>query len=301
MKICMLIINPHAGKAQAKAALFEAVDILFQGGYEATIFPTQKPKDATAFVQNRAKEYDLVVCCGGDGTFNETVTGLMALENPPPVGYLPAGTTNDLASSLRIPRNLSQAAEGIIEGASFGYDIGRFNDRYFSYIAAFGIFTEVSYATPQTLKNMLGHLAYLLQSMKTLGEVKSRRLRIESDGKVVEGEFLFGAVTNSTSVAGLFTLNPDEVQPDDGLFEALFIRKPQNAIQTQQTINSLLSWNYEGSNIEFFHTSCLTVTSDEEIGWTLDGENGGKHRTVRIENCPQAVRILRPEEIETVL
>ncbi len=291
-KKMMLIINPHSGKMQCKNYLFDMVDIFSRDGYEVTVFPTQKRQDATDMVINRANDFDLVACCGGDGTLNEVITGTVRLKNRPIIGYIPSGTTNDLATSLKLPKNMLDAAYNVIEGEPFGFDVGTFNDKYFAYIAAFGAFTDVSYSTSQQIKNYLGHLAYILQGIKQLGEIKSYRLTVEVDGEIIEDDFLFGAVTNSTSVAGLVTLDPGRVKLNDGLFEVLLIKNPKNIFELQQIVSGLLMQNYGSKYITLSHASRVKFTSPIEIPWSLDGEYGGKHQDISINNLQGAVRLM---------
>ena len=202
MKKMLFIVNPRSGKGQIKNNLLEILDIFNKAGYEPTMHITQSVLDAKETVKAKAADYDVVVCSGGDGTLNETVSGLMEEGIEIPLGYIPAGSTNDFASSLRIPRNMKKAAQLITEGRLFQCDVGTFNERYFNYVAAFGAFTEVSYATPQQMKNVLGHQAYILEAMKKLMSIKPATMILEHDGGRIEGEFLYGMISNSTSVGG---------------------------------------------------------------------------------------------------
>ncbi|MEG1774262.1 MAG: YegS/Rv2252/BmrU family lipid kinase, partial [Oscillospiraceae bacterium] len=219
MKKMMLVINPFAGRQQAKGFLTELICLFYQGGYEVTVFPTQSREQTLETVAQRACGYELLTCIGGDGTLNEVISGLMRVPaaQRPPLGYIPAGTTNDLAASLGIPRDAIEAGRAILSDTPLWYDIGGFNDRYFAYVAAFGAFTEVSYQTPQPLKNSLGYLAYVLEGMRRLTELHPYRLRVRVNGQDLTDSYVFGAVTNSTSIAGLFRLREEEVVLSDGL------------------------------------------------------------------------------------
>lgn len=291
-KKMMLVINPRAGRMQSRNNLFNLINLFYQNGYEVTVYPTQERSDATRIVMENAHRYDMVACCGGDGTLNEVITGLMHLSNRPPLGYIPSGTTNDLATSLELNNGIMKAAQAIVSGVEYLYDIGSFNDRFFTYIAAFGAFTDVSYSTPQQTKNSLGHLAYILEGIKRLPEIRSYRLKIEYDGGVVEDDFVFGAVTNSTSMGGILKLSPDEVRLNDGLFEIILIRNPKNLLQLQRIATGLLMQKYDDKDVFLLHSQKIRVTALNEIPWTLDGEDGGLHREVEMTNNNKAIRLM---------
>lgn len=297
MKRLLFVFNPHSGKAQIKNALLQIVDIFVKGGYEVTVHPTQARQDAYNTVKNGAGRFDLVVCSGGDGTLNETVSGLMAGGAPTRLGYIPTGTTNDFASSLGIPKNMVEAARAIVDGREFLCDIGAFNDTYFTYVSAFGAFTEVAYQTPQPVKNMLGHLAYVLEGIKRLASIKTYAMTVEHDGETIRDEFVFGMVSNSMSVGGFKSTGETGIQLDDGLFEVALVKMPKNAIDLQMTINDLLKLQVDSNYICFFKTSSVLIRSEEALAWTLDGEFGGNVREVRIQNCPRAIPfMIRPRD-----
>ena len=296
-KKMLLIMNPFSGKMQCRNYLFDMVDIFSKDDYEVTVCPTKKRFDATELTIKKGNEYDLIACCGGDGTLNEVITGAMSIENAPPIGYIPSGTTNDLATSLKMPKNMVDAALNVVQGVPFLYDIGTFNNQYFAYIAAFGAFTEVSYQTSQQVKNSLGHLAYILEGIRRLTEIKAYHLIIEHDGGTVEGDYIFGSITNSTSVAGLLTLDKEKVRLNDGLFELLLIKSPKNIIELNGIITGLLTQNYDHNYISLFHSSKVKIYSEVEIPWTLDGENGGRHTNVDIVNNPRSVTLMVSEEV----
>lgn len=293
----LFVFNPHSGKAQIKNSLLQIVDIFVKAGYEVTVHPTQAQRDAYNTVKNKASQYDLVVCSGGDGTLNETVCGLMACGTPVKLGYIPAGTTNDFASNLGISKNMVEAARAIVNGAEFRCDIGSFNDAYFTYISAFGAFTEVAYQTPQPVKNMLGHLAYVLEGIKHLASIKTYALTVEHDGEILEGEFVFGMVSNSMSVGGFKSMGEAGILLDDGLFEVALVRMPKNPIDLQQTINDLLKFQVDSDYISFFKTASVRIRCNEPLAWTLDGEFGGQVNDVLIENHSKALSIKVPSEV----
>ncbi len=297
MKKMLFVYNPHAGKEMLKPKLSEVLDIFVKSGYEVTVHPTQSYRDAYHRVKDYpAGQYDLIVCSGGDGTIDEVATGMMKRKDKIPVGYIPAGTTNDFAKSLHIPRRVLSAADNAVNGVPFPCDIGRFNESVFVYIAAFGLFTDVSYETDQAMKNVLGHLAYLLEGTKRLFNVPSYKIRVEHDGEVIEDEFIFGMVTNSRSVGGFSNMVGKDIVFDDGLFEVTLIRTPKNPIALQEIIASLLIEQIDTQHMYTFKSGHVIFDSVEEIPWTLDGEFGGGHDYVDVRNMQQALEIIVPEE-----
>ncbi len=303
MKKLLFIYNPHAGKELLKPRISDIVDIFVKAGYEVTIYPTQAYRDAHRKVREYdAREYDLVVCSGGDGTIDEVVSGMMKREERNPIGYIPTGTTNDFANSLHIPKGLLRAADNAVNGTVFPCDVGRFNKGIFVYIAAFGMFTDVSYETDQTMKNVLGHMAYLLEGAKRIFSVPSYRVKVCYDGEEFEDEFIFGMVTNSRSVGGFRNMVGKQVVFDDGLFEVTLIKKPKNPIELQEIIAALLIEQIDTKYMYTFKTGYITFESLEEIPWTLDGEFGGEHDYVEIENLRQQLQIMVPgEHIEDLM
>lgn len=296
-KKMLFVYNPKAGKEKIRSNLLDMIDTFVKAGYEVTVYPTQFSGDAVKAVTQRTMGYyDMLVCCGGDGTLDEVVTGMMQCEEKIPIGYVPAGTTNDFAGSLRIPRKMSSAAEVVVGGRMFPCDIGTFNEDYFVYIAAFGLFTEVSYATRQDMKNVLGHMAYLLEGVKSLSNIKSYRLHLESKELDMEDEFLYGMITNSISVGGFKNITGKKVHLDDGEFEVTLIKKPSNPLELNQIMASLLTKSITSENIYCFKTKELTITAKEELSWTLDGEFGGNHRHIHIRNEQKALQIMVPWE-----
>ena len=293
MKKLLLILNPCSGKKKASHALADVVNVFNRGGYDVTVYITAARGDATKVVGQRAPEFDLVVCAGGDGTFNETISGLLAGGHDTPIGYLPAGSTNDFASSLHLSKNLVEAARDIVEGTPRRLDVGRFNDRYFSYVASFGAFTRASYATSQNVKNALGHLAYLLSGIKELAYIRSRRLRFTlDDGRVLEDEYIFGAISNSTSVAGILTLSEDLVDMNDGVFELLLVRKPENLLELNDCVLALTTQDYHTPMLTFTSTRSVEIEAPEDMDWTLDGEREPGRAHCRAENLHDAIRIV---------
>ncbi len=293
MKKLLLILNPCSGKKKASHALADVVNVFNRGGYDVTVYITAARGDATKVVAQRAPEFDLVVCAGGDGTFNETISGLLAGGHDTPIGYLPAGSTNDFASSLHLSKNLVEAARDIVEGTPRRLDVGRFNDRYFSYVASFGAFTRASYATSQNVKNALGHLAYILSGIKELAYIRSRRLRFTlDDGRVLEDEYIFGAISNSTSVAGILTLSEDLVDMNDGVFELLLVRKPENLLELNDCVLALTTQDYHTPMLTFTSARSVEIEAPEDMDWTLDGEREPGSAHCRVENLHDAIGIV---------
>lgn len=294
MKKIYFIYNPHAGKEQIGAKLNEIIKILADRDNELTVVPTIGYLDAKERITNLPDGYDMVVCSGGDGTLDEVVSGMMerSIERRIPIGYIPAGTTNDFARSLDIPRNMPAAARNAMTGRPFACDIGSFNEDSFVYIASFGIFTDVSYSTKQEIKNVLGHMAYVLEAMKSLYNIKSYKMKVSSDEMEFEGDFLFGMITNSKSVAGFKGLVRNEVVFDDGVFEVTFIKRPKNPIEIQEILASLINEELDSNYMYSFRTGKLTIEAEEMVPWTLDGEFGGEHRQVHIENNQKAIEII---------
>lgn len=293
MKKLLLIINPTSGKKRVNRSLTEIIEILNRGGYDVTVYVTAARGDATQTVAERAQEFDMVVCAGGDGTFNELVSGLLRAGASCPVGYIPSGSTNDFASSLHLSRDFSQAARDLLDGTPTPLDMGRFHDRYFSYIASFGAFTRTSYATSQSLKNTLGHFAYLLSGIKEITSIRGHHLRfILPDGTVYEDDYIFGAVSNTTSVAGVLTLSPELVDMSDGKFELLLIRKPRTALELSDCVLALTSQKYDSPMLTLTSAERLIVEGSENLSWSLDGEEAQGVSNCVIENLHHAVRVM---------
>ncbi|WP_461810005.1 diacylglycerol/lipid kinase family protein [Faecalimonas sp.] len=301
MKKLLFIYNPNAGKGLLKPKLSDIFDIFVKAGYEVTVYPTQKYRDGYRKVANFKGDYDLLVCSGGDGTLDEVVTGMMQREKKIPIGYIPTGTTNDFAKSLHIPRELLKAADVAVNGEIFSCDVGRFNKDFFVYIAAFGLFTDVSYQTKQEVKNVLGHLAYVLEGTKRLFNIPSYNMRVTHDGEVIEDEFIFGMVTNSRSVGGFKNMVGKKVVFDDGEFEATLIKRPKNPLELQGIILSLVSEQQDSKYMYSFKAKKVIFESLEEVSWTLDGEFGGEHDKVIIKNLQKELQIMVDAEYKSSL
>lgn len=297
MKKLLLIMNPVSGQKKANKVLPEIILEFNRAGYEVVTYMTTGPGAATELAQYHSQGAELVVCCGGDGTLNETITGLMRGDIHIPLGYIPSGSTNDFASSLKISSNPVQAARDIIEGVPREYDVGRFGERYFSYVASFGAFTRTSYTTPQSIKNALGHTAYVLSGISELSQIRNEHIRMEIDGETVEDDYLFGAICNSTSVGGVVNLNPRMVDMSDGLFEILMLRAPRSLMEIHECIQAVQSQTYDCAMITFRTGSHIRITASPEMPWTLDGEREDGHETVEVRNLHRAIRLVQREDV----
>lgn len=293
MKRLLFIYNAHAGKKRIAQKLHDVVYLFATAGYEVTVHPTLFRGDATKTAAELGGQYDHVVCCGGDGTLNEVVTGLMTHpEAMPTLGYLPAGTTNDFSKTLKLPADLLKSARIAVEGSPSPCDLGEFNGRPFVYVAAFGVFSEVSYATPQSSKNALGHLAYVLGGIKSLTQLRPYTMQVTHDGETIQGDFIYGMVSDSISVGGFQGIKRDEVKLDDGLFEVMLVKNPRTPEELSTILNALMKKKPDG-NVIGFQARDITFSCDEQVAWTLDGEFGGDVEQVRIRNLHQAIRIMR--------
>ena len=290
-KKLLFIYNSHAGKGRIRNALADILDIFARKGYDVTVSPTMNPGDAVVAARERSKEFDLVVCSGGDGTLDEVVTGIVQTKTDIPIGYIPAGSTNDYGNSLGLPKRMRAAAEIAVGEDYCRCDMGTLGESVFVYIAAFGAFTEVSYETPQEIKNVLGHTAYLLEGMKKLHSLRSYHMKVRANGKEIEDDFIYGMVTNSISVGGFKNNTNADVVLDDGLFEVTLIKNPTNPMELQNIIASLLIQEFDSKYMYDFKASEIEFEPLEEIPWTLDGEFGGNRKDVKIVNHKQAITL----------
>ena len=295
MKKMLFIINPCAGTKRANRYMMQLLEIFSAAGYLVTTFITQGQGDALNAARELSGDMDLVVCCGGDGTFNETVSGILALGKQIPVGYIPAGSTNDFATSLELPLDVLEAAEHIVQGQPVQFDVGLFNDRYFTYIASFGAFTKASYSTAQNVKNALGHTAYVLSGISELSQIRDIHACVEVDGEQIEGDFLLGAVCNSTSVAGILTLDESVVDLQDGKFEVLLVRAPKTLAEVNECIRAIQNKTYDCTMLTFRSGAHITVTMEQPEDWTLDGEFQRGNPVVQFKNCNRALTLMIKE------
>ena len=287
-KRLLLIINPAAGVRKANRHLTAMVALFNAHGYICTVFCTAGRGDATRIARENARGFDLVVCVGGDGTLNEVLGGMVEGRAHTPIGYVPAGSTNDFASSFELSKDILKAAKDIMEGTPRTLDAGSFNGRLFTYVASFGAFTEASYATPQRSKNLLGHLAYVLEGMKDLPNIHPVRLALEAGGRRFEGEYIFGAISNATTIGGVLTLDKQCVAMDDGLFEITLVKMPQSLIDLNRIVLSLQTQQYDEDLIHFCTAERAVVSAPQEMPWTLDGEYAPGSTNIRIDNLHHA-------------
>jgi len=287
----MLIVNPRSGRGISKIALGTIVSRLCGGGYAVSVFFSGESSPGQLAFEN-AKKHELVVCVGGDGTLSAVVSGMLQAGASIPVGYIPTGTANDIATTLALTKIPSEAAQKIIDGKPRPLDIGLFSDRHFTYIAAFGAFTGVAYSTPQSAKRSLGHFAYVLGGLADVPAIKARRTLVEYDGKTIKGDYIFGGVVNSTSVAGLVKIDPKRVDLADGLFEIVLVKQPIDLAAFMDILARLATQSYGGDNVLLLHASRVKFTFEEDVAWTVDGEDGGLHKTVEISNCHKAIHII---------
>ena len=293
-KKVLLIVNPCAGKTKSRISSADIVENFSKNDYEFTMKATTCQGDATNIVKNTLKDHDMVVCCGGDGTLNETINGVMDMPRRVPIGYVPSGTTCDFATTLGIPADAKIATDIIMKGNTNEYDIGLFNNRYFTYIATFGAFTQNSYSTPQKLKNRFGHAAYVFSAAKEIKDIHGIHMRVEHDGGAIEGDFCFGSISNSSSIAGMFKLREDEVRLNDGEFEVFLVRKMPLPLLVK-TILEVKKQVYNPDRVLYFKTSKIKLVSPyEDVSWSLDGEFGGAHREVMIHNLERAIKLITP-------
>ncbi len=293
-KKMLFVYNPKAGKERIRSNLIDIIDIFARADYEIVVHPTLDKGDAIAAVRDRDDRFEIVACCGGDGTLDEVVNGMWKSQRKVPIGYVPAGSTNDFAMSLGIPSSMHESAQIIIDGTEYSCDVGVMNDETFVYIAAFGLFTDVSYQTNQDTKNVLGHMAYILEGAKRLSEIRSYHLKVTTDQGVIEDDFIFGMVTNSRSVGGFKDITGKNVTLDDGVFEVTLVKLPDNMLDMSNLLAAFLNRDINTEQMYCFKTNHLIFESEEAIAWTRDGEFGGEHNRVDIRNENKALTIMVP-------
>jgi len=292
MKQMLLIVNPVAGLKKASKYLPEIIEVFNRAEYEVRVYITVQESDAERIAKLMEQPLDLVVCCGGDGTLNATVNVMLQNKKNIPIGYIPAGSTNDFANSLGLPSDVVEAAKRVVNGTPTAYDVGRFPGRYFTYVASFGAFTKASYSTAQNIKNSLGHMAYVLEGIQEISKIRKWHLKLETDTEVLEDDYLFGAVCNSTSVGGILTLNPELVDMGDGKFEVLLIRAPKNISEVGECISALKAQTYDCGMITFRSAGHIQITTEAEMQWSLDGERMEGAENILIENLHHSIRLV---------
>lgn len=294
-KKLLLIVNPCSGRAKMHTELLKVIETLSSADFTVTVYPTKFKGDATEYVSKLSQnDYELIVVCGGDGTLNEVITGIMQTSLNIPIGYIPSGTLNEWSNGLKISRNIEIASKDITTGKQIELDIGKFGDKYFSYTASFGAFTSASYSAPQDIKNVLGQAAYFFEGVKSLANIKPIHLKFTHENGVTEGDFLFGAISNSLSVGGIVKYDKAAVELNDGIFEVLLIRNPDNILKLQPLIDGILKHEFNREGIEFFRTKKLTIETDEDVSWTLDGEYAKGENIMEVSNIHNAITFIVP-------
>ena len=292
MKNLLFIYNPYSGKGMIKENLSDIVDCFVKHGYQVEVYPTQQRLDAKEKVIHFAYQYDMIVCSGGDGTLNEVISGLMELPERPVLGYIPAGSTNDFAQGIRLPKSMIEAASVAVNGMQISVDIGGFGKKKFVYIAAFGAFTDVSYMTPQEMKNVLGHPAYIIEAVTKLTSLRTYHMSVSYENGNVEGDFLYGMVTNSVSVGGFKGITGKNVVIDDGMFEVMLIKQPKSPLDLQLILGALLGMDIKTDSVISFKASKIIFDADDNVPWVLDGEYGGSPKRVKVVNHNKAIKIM---------
>lgn len=295
MKKLLFVFNPHSGKEQIKNYLLGIIKIFSEADYEVTVYPTRAEKDGYRYILENINRYDMLVCSGGDGTLNETVNAIIESGRTDiAVGYIPSGTTNDFATSLGIPKNMTTAAEHIVSGEPVACDVGIINgERYFNYVAAFGAFTAVSYATPQYLKNALGHPAYLLEAAKSITTLKPYSIKLKADNSYAQGKYVYGMISNTKSVGGIKGLAGNHVNLQDGLFEVTLVKQIKTLAEIQQLMTAFLTQKYQECDmILSVKAKHIEIESDDPVSWTLDGEFGGEHKKAVFDVLDSTVRYI---------
>lgn len=302
----LFIYNPNSGKGTIKKEISHIIERFSSNGYLVTAYPTSRQGDGRKISRELSGKYSLLVCAGGDGTLSEVAFGLMEAKKLrgriPTIGYIPVGTVNDFASSLGIPKEIDQAIENILNGDDVKVDIGSFTrqdneeKRYFTYVAAFGAFTAVSYETSQDIKNLIGKVAYFMEGIKSIQNIKPIRVQIDYENGTISDELIFGMIANSKSIGGFKGLTGKKVYLDDGRFEAIFVKMPRNILELQSIINSFITLDFNRDFIHYFHTKKIEINPNENINWTMDGEAGGRHGHVVIKNRKEALKIRMIED-----
>ena len=292
MKQLLLILNPVAGVKKASKRLPEIISVFNRADFDVHVYVTDRQCDASKAVIELGSKADLVVCCGGDGTLNETISGVMQAGLHIPIGYIPSGSTNDFANSLGLSGDVVEAARQIVDGVPEPYDIGRFADRYFSYVASFGAFSKTSYTTPQYVKNALGHMAYLLEGIQEISKIKKVHLKLETENEVLEDDYLFGAICNSTSVGGVLTLSSSVVDLGDGKFEVLLVRAPKSIQELHECVVVLKNQTYDCGMLTFRSAGMIKIYADPDMPWTLDGEKAEGGESIIVENLHHSILLI---------
>lgn len=291
-KNSLLVINPKSGKMQIHKELINIIDLLNKNDYNVDVKITQYKGHATKIIEE-IENKDLIICSGGDGTLNEVISGLVKSNKKIPIGYIPSGSTNDFASTIKIPNKVIDATKNIIEGTPYLIDVGQVNnDSCFVYVASFGAFTSVSYNTPQEIKNIFGHLAYIFSGITALSEIKPYYVKYEVNNEKYEGEYLLGLILNTISVGGVLKFSNNDIKLNDGLFEVLFIKNPKNIIEYNQILEGLITSNFSHPIFHYTQTNHINIHLEESISWSLDGEGVKMDKDIEIVNLNNKIEII---------
>ena len=280
-KKVLVLANFTSGTGNGKARLTKIVEALALRNFEPVIYPILPASGLTSefIMDETTRDYEAILCCGGDGTLNHLINYLVHNDIDLPIAYLPTGSTNDFAFTLYGQRAVDCDAlvDAIVERKNLVYDVGKINDSYFNYIAAFGSFTGVSYKTDQNIKNVFGSLAYMLNAITVLPKElrTSHHLILKSPERTIEGDFLLGAISNTTSIGGFTPSIIEHSKLNDGQFEVTLISKTENVSELYELLGSMLSGKPDNKLLTCFHTDRLTIDIDDDCEWTLDGEAGG--------------------------
>ncbi len=290
MKKLLLLVNLYSGKAYISAKIGEVISFYNSKGYKVEVYCSQYRGSVVDRIKAIDESYSNIIVCGGDGTFNEAVNGIMSIKRNIPLGYIPCGSTNDFANSVGIPSDLKEAVLAAVDGKSIKVDIGNFNGRYFTYVTGFGAFTNLSYDTPQDIKNILGYQAYILKGIQELSSIKTYNMQIKTPRKTFEGEFILGLVSNSNRIAGVNTIVPTDY--NDGLFEVFLIKKPNLLTAIPIIVSSIIEGNFDNELFVSFKTSDIKFTCNEPVAWTLDGEYAGfiEKAKIKVENSALEIK-----------
>ncbi len=296
MKSMLFVFNRFAGNKRMWTHMTDVLNTMTEEGYLVSTYSTQSEGDTSTIIERIGMQFDRIVVAGGDGTLNEAVSGVLKLNSPPPLGYIPVGTTNDFSKNMNLPTELTEIVKIACHGTVRPCDTGSFNGRSFIYVAAFGAFTDVSFSTPQSIKNLLGYSAYLLESVKRIGSIKPYHITVQYDGKELTGDFIYGMVSNTKQVGGLKHLPPGNPQLDDGLLEVTLISPPQTLAELEHFSRSFILGDMvsilESPMLQTFSAKEIQLTADNALLWALDGENGGVHKIAKISAVPRAFTLV---------
>ncbi len=288
MKLLMLI-NARSGMKNSKANLLSVIDIFCRNGYDVSVYVTQKHNDAYEYLMKNRIRYDIVCVFGGDGTMNEVSNALMAKEYKPLLGYFPSGTMNDFGSNFDLGSDMTVIAERICEGNVREFDVGKFNDRYFNYVAAFGAMCDVPFTTKRDAKELLGNIAYILEGISKLPEVKSHKISYTIANRTYKKDVLFGLIYSGNRVAGMELEDKKRSAIDDGYFNVLIVEYVPTIFNAPDLLSTILQ---QDRFIHRYRTKKILLEFDDDLIFTLDGEEAKVKNKAEITITNKALRIL---------